>query len=312
MNTQPPTNAAIAEALEQLADRLAEREANPHRVQAYRTAAQTVRATEHPLADIVAQEGTGALKKLPGIGNNLASRIAGFVETGRLQLLEHLNEAFSPADVFTRISGIGPELARRIHAELNVASLEELEMAAYDGRLERIDGFGRRRIRALRDQLNTMLTRQSLRRRHRFRPAPHAAPSAPSVAMVLSVDREYRHRSAYEELPRIAPRRFNPAGNAWLPLLKTQRHPWSFTALFSNTARAHRLDKTDDWVVIYGEGAGHMPVQYTVVTETRGDLKGKRVVRGREAECRAYYRAQHPPQETSWLSSRLWFEIAAL
>ena len=30
--------------------------------------------------------------------------------------------------------------------------------------------------------------------------------------------------------------------------------------------------------------------QYTIVTETRGDLKDERVVRGREAECRAYYR----------------------
>ncbi|MGI9174618.1 MAG: hypothetical protein ACR2GR_04810, partial [Rhodothermales bacterium] len=64
--------------------------------------------------------------------------------------------------------------------------------------------------------------------------------------------------------------------------------PWSFTALFSNSARAHELGKTDDWVVIYfdrGEGER----QCTVVTETRGPLKGRRVVRGRERECRSYY-----------------------
>lgn len=51
--------------------------------------------------------------------------------------------------------------------------------------------------------------------------------------------------------PRAAPRRFNPKGKAWLPILHTQRGPWHFTALYSNTARAHDLKKTGDWVVLY-------------------------------------------------------------
>jgi hypothetical protein len=33
----------------------------------------------------------------------------------------------------------------------------------------------------------------------------------------------------------------------------------------------------------------HAERQHTVVTETRGALVGRRVVRGREAECRAHY-----------------------
>ena len=294
MNTERPNNEAIAEALEQLADRLAEREANPHRVQAYRTAAETTREAQRPLAELLEDGGTDALKELPGIGESLASRIAGFVETGRLLLLEQINATFSPQRLFMRVPGVGPELARRIHDELKIESLEALEMAAYDGRLEQIEGFGRRRVRALRDQLSAMLTRQSRRRARRFRltqPGRAASsPGIPSVAMLLSVDREYRHRSAFDELPRIAPRRFNPTGEAWLPILNTQRKPWAFTALFSNTARAHQLEKTDDWVVVYCERAGEEEVQYTLVTETRGELKGERVVRGREAECRDYYK----------------------
>ena len=184
-------------------------------------------------------------------------------------------------------------MAQRIYEELNIESLEALEVAAYDGRLEEVEGFGRRRIRAVRAQLNAMLTRQSRRRAHRFglmQPGrASGTPGVPSVAMLLSVDREYRHRSEFGELPRIAPRRFNPSGEAWLPILNTQRKPWTFTALFSNTARAHQLEKTDDWVVVYCERDGRED-QYTIVTETRGDLKDQRVVRGREAECRAYYR----------------------
>lgn len=74
-----------------------------------------------------------------------------------------------------------------------------------------------------------------------------------------------------------------------MPLLATKREGWSFTALFSNTARAHEAGKTDDWVVIYFEHAGGEERQRTVVTETKGPLESRRVVRGREAETRQHY-----------------------
>jgi putative hydrolase len=107
--------------------------------------------------------------------------------------------------------------------------------------------------------------------------------------MLLDVDLEYRRRAADGDLPTIAPRRFNPSGEAWLPVLHATRDPWHFTALFSNTAQAHQLGRTRDWVVIYFYDDEHAEGQHTVVTETHGPLIGQRVVRGREAECRAYY-----------------------
>jgi putative hydrolase len=51
----------------------------------------------------------------------------------------------------------------------------------------------------------------------------------------------------------------------------------------------HELEKTDAWVVIYYEKDDTSEDQCTVVTETKGSLEGKRVVRGREDECREYY-----------------------
>ena len=60
---------------------------------------------------------------------------------------------------------------------------------------------------------------------------------------------------------------------------------WRFTALYSNTARAHDLGKEHDWVVVTFHGPDGLEGQCTVVTETRGELAGSRVVRGREAEC---------------------------
>jgi hypothetical protein len=50
------------------------------------------------------------------------------------------------------------------------------------------------------------------------------------------------------------------------------------------------LGRTHDWVVLYFYDGDHREGQRTVVTETRGSLLGKRVVRGREEECRAFYR----------------------
>jgi len=60
--------------------------------------------------------------------------------------------------------------------------------------------------------------------------------------------------------------------------------PRRYTALFSNTARAHRAAKTRDWVVLYVDGAGGER-QYTVLTAARGPLRGCRIVAGREQEC---------------------------
>jgi hypothetical protein len=112
----------------------------------------------------------------------------------------------------------------------------------------------------------------------------------PSVALLLELDEEYRKRAEKDELHKISPRRFNPNDEAWLPVMHVRRQGWDFTVLFSNTARAHELDKTHDWVVIYYEKDDHER-QNTVVTETQGPLKGKRVVRGRSAETQEYYGA---------------------
>ena len=53
--------------------------------------------------------------------------------------------------------------------------------------------------------------------------------------------------------------------------------------MFSNTARAHQLGRTGDWVVVYAARDGHED-QCTVVTEYQGPRAGRRVVRGREEE----------------------------
>jgi hypothetical protein len=276
-------NHEIADALERVADLLEAQHASPYRVRAYRAGAATIRAQEEPLAERVARGGA-PLEELRGIGKSLAAAIRELVHTGRLGLLERLEGQVSPEDLFTTVPGIGEELARRVHSDLHVDTLEELELAAHDGRLLTVPGFGARRVRGVREALASILAR-STRRRARLAGGGAADGAVrPDVATLLSVDAEYRALAARGELRTIAPRRFNPEGRAWLPVLHLERGGWSFSALFSNTARAHELGRTRDWVVIYYERDGDEG-QCTVVTEPWGPLRGRRVVRGREEEC---------------------------
>jgi DNA polymerase (family 10) len=288
-----PDNAEIADVLERIADLLQAQDANRWRVRAYRAAAAFLRDAP-PVAETLAAEGRAGLERLPGIGRAIASQIEEYAHSGRLALLDRLEGQVSPEDLFTTLPGIGDELAARIHRELGVETLEDL--AAHDGRLARVAGFGERRVRALRDALAGTLGRSARRRARRRRwleiraerEAEGREEERPDVATLLAVDREYRRRAEAGELRRITPRRFNPGREAWLPVLHTEKDGWSFTAIFSNTARAHELGRTRDWVVIFYERDGEED-QCTVVTEHAGRLEGRRVVRGREVECLRHY-----------------------
>ena len=109
------------------------------------------------------------------------------------------------------------------------------------------------------------------------------------IGEILDVDREYREKATGRDLPRVAPKRFNPTGVAWLPILHTQRGDRHYTAMYSNTARAHVLETTHDWVVIYRDDTGAHG-RWTVITARYSQLRGKRIVPGREDECIDYYK----------------------
>lgn len=123
-------------------------------------------------------------------------------------------------------------------------------------------------------------------------PQPSEDHNEPSIEQLLSIDAEYRTKADRQELVQVAPRQFNPTGEEWLPILHARRNKWHYTAAFSNTAHAHQEGATHDWVIIHRDAAersGH----WTVITSKFGKLKGRRIVRGREAECIAFYH-RHP------------------
>jgi DNA polymerase (family 10) len=268
-------NRQVASRLDEVAQILEEQGANPFRVRAYRRAAGTLRELSRPVSQVLETGGMEALEALPHVGESLARSIRDLVLTGRLPMLQRMRGEADPVALFLTVPGIGRKTAERLHHDLGLESLEDLETAAHDGRLAALPGLGPKRLAGVRESLAQRLS--GVRR-------PGKAPAEPPpVAELLDVDREYRARASGGGLPRIAPRRLNPTGEAWLPILHTERGVRHYTALYSNTPRAHRLGATRDWVVIHLDAPGEG--QWTVITARHGSLAGRRIVRGREAEC---------------------------
>lgn len=273
-------NEPIAQRLDEVARLLNEQGANLYRVAAWRRAAMNLRRLPVPIKQIYQQEGTDGLRKLPGIGDRIGLALRDLIVTGKLPMLDRLRGEMDPIEILASVPGIGRVQAARLHHDLGIDSLEDLEAAAHDGRLVSIAGLGEKRIAGIIDSLASRLGRVR-------QPDSVSADEVP-VDELLDVDREYREAAETGTLRRIAPRRFNPRGESWLPILHTQRGDRHYTALFSNTARAHELGRTRDWVVVYWDGTPGER-QSTIVTAHQGPLRDRRVVRGREAECVRYY-----------------------
>jgi hypothetical protein len=289
-------NHVTAERLREAAVLLAQQDDNPFRVAAYRRAADAVQSLDRDIGEIVAAGGMEALEQIPGVGRGIAAALVEMLRTGRWGYLERLRGSSEPYDIFRVIPGIGPELARRLHEDLEVETLEQLEAALYASRHRKVKGIGPRRLAMLRASLDQALAR--------VRPVRTGPAEEPGIDLLLDVDREYRSKAEAGGLRKIAPKRFNPEAEAWLPILHSRRGNWHFTALYSNTARAHELGKTNDWVVLYFHADHGGEGQRTVVTETRGALAGRRVVRGREAECLEFY--NQAPASGADVGKRTW------
>lgn len=230
-------NADIASRLDEVAQLLAQQEANPFRIRAYRNAAGAIRELPVAVEQIYQDEGLDGLERIRNVGPAIARAVKDLLTLGHLPMAERLRGDSDPVHLLATVPGIGPGLAERLHHDLGVATLEELELAAHDGRMRKLPGFGPKRVTGIQATLAARLGRTGR--------ALEPAGSPPAVAELLAVDREYRDRAEAGTLPLIAPRRFNPEGRAWLPVLHTRRGNRNYTALFSNTALAHRLGRTD-------------------------------------------------------------------
>ncbi|HEY1478378.1 MAG TPA: PHP domain-containing protein [Gaiellales bacterium] len=137
---QGPDNAAIAERLEALAALLDLAGASYYSVRAYRRAAELIRATPAPVAELVR---TGRVRELRGIGGSIEARLRELVETGRLAEIDELEAAVQPELVgLGRLVGLGPQRMVDLGQALGIRTADELREAAAAGRLREVPGIG--------------------------------------------------------------------------------------------------------------------------------------------------------------------------
>jgi DNA polymerase (family 10) len=135
-----PTNAEIAQLLDELGDLYELDGAVIHRIVAYRNAAKTIR--DSPMS-VAALARAGRATELPGIGQTIQEKVIALSNEGAIPALEKMRAKF-PAGLIemTRLPGLGPKRARRLFDELGVDSLAKLRVAAQEQRVRQLKGFG--------------------------------------------------------------------------------------------------------------------------------------------------------------------------
>ncbi|MDX6399800.1 MAG: polymerase [Gaiellaceae bacterium] len=135
-----PDNATIAERLEAFAALLDLSGASFYTSRAYRRAAETIRSTQAPIAELVAAD---RIQELRGIGAGIAARLRELVETGRIAELDELEREVQPELVgLGRYLGVTPKRMVEIGRALEVSTAEEFRAAARAGRLTSVPGIG--------------------------------------------------------------------------------------------------------------------------------------------------------------------------
>lgn len=137
----PVHNADIAAIFSEIADLLEIEQANPFRVRAYRNAARIVGELGREARSMI--ERGEDLTALPGIGDDLATKMREIVETGGCRALEKLRRELPPAITeLLHVPGLGPKRVRTLWHELDIQTPEQLARAARDGRIRQLPGFG--------------------------------------------------------------------------------------------------------------------------------------------------------------------------
>ena len=144
----PVQNAEIAAVLNEIADLLDIQGANPFRIRAYRNAARTLSELGRSVLAMVDKKAD--LDALPGIGPDLAGKIAEIATTGSCALLERLRKEL-PQGVteLLKVPGLGPRRVRALYHDLGVQTLEQLHLAAREGRVQAVAGFGAKTQQAI-------------------------------------------------------------------------------------------------------------------------------------------------------------------
>ena len=143
---------SAAHVLSEIADLLELRAENRFKTRAYRGAAKAVLGLDTD--DLTPMLRSGQLAKVKGVGSATVAVITDLVENGESRYLEQLRMNVPDGLLeMMRVPGLSPEKVQQIHDTLGVASIDDLEVAARDGRLAKVKGFGERTVERLVDAI---------------------------------------------------------------------------------------------------------------------------------------------------------------
>ena len=113
--------------------------------QAYEKAAHSVETLEQDVRDIYKEGGIKALEEIPGVGKGIAERIEEYLKTHRIDDYDKLKRQIPvQIDELASVEGIGPKMILKLYKELGIKTRVQLEKAAKEGKLEDIEGFGKK------------------------------------------------------------------------------------------------------------------------------------------------------------------------
>lgn len=150
-------NSELAALFAEMADLLALRGGDPHRVKAFSRAARALEHLPEPAERMLRY---GTLEKVPGVGEGTIHRLKQVFRRGSCDDLDRLRSTV-PAGLkqLTGIKGIGAPLARDLYHRLRITTVEELEAAARSGRLRESGRWGVDRIHALLREIDVWKSR---------------------------------------------------------------------------------------------------------------------------------------------------------
>lgn len=132
-------NSKIAEIFNKTADILEIQGENPFRIRAYRSAAQTIENLSEDISNFIKDESAA---KLPGIGEDLASKIREYLKTGRISAYDKLIKEIKPVLLeMLDIPGVGPKTAKLLYDKLKIKSLKDLENRAKAHKISGLPGI---------------------------------------------------------------------------------------------------------------------------------------------------------------------------
>ena len=149
----PRANEAVEAALNEYRDLLAITSPDPHKARAYEKAARSIGGWHEDIAGASVED----LLKIPNVGKSIAPKVAEYLQTGQMTVLEELRAQIPPGvRQLMSIPSLGPKKALALYEELHVSSVEELTEAIEDGRVASLKGFGQKTAEKLADGITVM------------------------------------------------------------------------------------------------------------------------------------------------------------